>query len=140
MSNKTNNNENLPINSEQPHVENEAPERETVTDPTTSEKESKGNLGVYVHKFKKPHKFENTTYETLNFYFENLRGVDMIKIENEMQANDEFAIDPLLSKSFQSKIAARAANVGYDVIEFLPIHDFNRITNATRNFLINSGS
>ena len=98
-----------------------------------------GNSGVYAHKFKKPYEYEGTKYTTLNFYFENLTGRDMITIENEMQANNEFALDPLLSKNFQSKLAARAGNVASDVLETMPLPEFSKIVNAVRNFLIDSG-
>ena len=94
-----------------------------------------GNTGVYVHKFKKPFEYEGTKYTTMNFYFERLTGRDMIAIENEMQGLGEYIIDPLLSRSFQSKMAGRAGNVGTDVLEALPLQEFNRIVNAGRNFL-----
>jgi hypothetical protein len=97
------------------------------------------NPGVYVHKFKKPFSYEGKKYETLNFYFENLTGHDMIRIESEMQANNEYALDPLLSRNFQGKMAARASGVGGDVLEAMPMQEFNKITNAARNFLIDTG-
>lgn len=98
-----------------------------------------GNAGVYVHKFKKPFEYEGKKYATLNFYFERLTGRDVITIENEMQANNEYALDPLISRSFQSKMASKAGGVGVDMLEALPMQEFNRITNAARNFLIDSG-
>ena len=98
-----------------------------------------GNAGVYVHKFKRAYEYEGKKYTTINFYFENLTGRDMISIENEMQARNEYALDPLLSKNFQSKMAARAGNVGADVLEAMPMQEFNKIVNAARNFLIDSG-
>ena len=98
-----------------------------------------GNAGVYVHKFKVPFEYEGTKYTTLNFYFERLTGRDMIAIENEMQANNEYAIDPLLSRNFQSKMASKAGNIASDTLEAMPIQEFNKIVNAVRNFLIDSG-
>ena len=95
-----------------------------------------GNTGVYVHKFKKVYEYEGKKYQTLNFYFENLTGRDMIAIENEMQADNEYALDPLLSRNFQSKMAARAGGVGADAMEAMPLQEFNKIVNAARNFLI----
>ena len=99
-----------------------------------------GNPGVYVHKFKKPFEYEGKKYTTLNFYFENLTGRDMISIETEMQARNEYAIDPLLSRNFQSKMAARAGGIASDALEAMPIREFNKIASATRNFLISTGS
>lgn len=94
---------------------------------------------TYIHKFKKPFKYEGKNYTTINFYFGKLTGSDMLKIENEMQANNEYAIDPLLSRSFLSKMASKASGVSSDVIESIPLQDFNKITNAARNFLIDAG-
>lgn len=100
---------------------------------------AEGGTGVYVHKFRKPFEHEGKQYSTLTFHFERLTGRDVIAIENEMQANNEYALDPLLSRNFQSKMASRAGGVGCDVLEAMPIQDFNRITNAARNFLIDTG-
>ena len=77
--------------------------------------------GVYVHRFRKPFEYEGKKYTTLNFYFERLTGRDMISAENEMQARNEYAIDPVLSRNFQSKMAARAGGIGSDALEAMPI-------------------
>lgn len=107
---------------------------------TTPEKpQEAATVGVYVHKFGKPFKYEGKTYETLNFYFERLTGRDMIAIENEMQAMQEYALAPEISRSFQSKMAAKAAGIGGDVLESMPLNEFNKITNAARDFLISTG-
>jgi hypothetical protein len=98
-----------------------------------------GNAGVYVHKFKKPFEYEDKKYTTLNFYFERLTGKDLVAIENEMQANNEYALDPLLSRNLQGKLSARAAGIAGDVLEAMPLPEFNKIVNAARNFLIDSG-
>lgn len=98
-----------------------------------------GNVGVYVHKFKKPFEYEGKKYDTLNFYFERLTGDDVISVETEMQANNEYALDLLLSRNAQSKLASRASGVADNVIRAMPIREFNSITNAARNFLIDSG-
>lgn len=98
-----------------------------------------GAGGSYVHKFKKPFKYEEKTYETLNFYFDRLVGRDMTAIERDMQASGETAYTPETSHAYQCRLAARAAGVLPDVLEAMPIGDFNRITNATRNFLLATG-
>jgi len=104
-----------------------------------NEKSEKGSAGVYVHKFKKPFEYEGKKYETLNFYFDRLTGNDVLKIESEMQANNDYALAPEISKAFQCKMAARAASVGSDIIENMPFQDFNKITNAARRFLLDTG-
>ncbi len=100
---------------------------------------AQGDTGVYTHVFKKPFKYEGKTYSELTFNFERLTGKDMVSIETEMQMNNEYALAPEISRSFQAKMAAKAAGIGSDVLEAMPIKDFNRITNAARGFLIDTG-
>ncbi|GHU42195.1 hypothetical protein FACS1894111_05700 [Clostridia bacterium] len=110
-----------------------------VENKNEAEGNKRGHGGTYVHKFRKPFEYEGKKYATLNFDFEKLTGRDMITIENEMQANNEYALDPLLSRNFQSKMAAKAGGIGSDVLESLPIQEFNKVVNEARNFLIDSG-
>ena len=98
-----------------------------------------GDVGVYTHTFKKPFEHEGRTYEELTFDFGRLKGRDMVAIENEMQSMSEYALAPEISTSFQSKMAARAAGIGSDVLEAMPLKDFNKITGAARRFLLDSG-
>ena len=94
---------------------------------------------TYIHTFKKPFEYEGKKYTSINFYFGKLTGSAMLSIESEMQAKNEYAIDPLLSRNFLSKMASKAGNIPSDVLEAMPLKDFNKITNAARNFLIDSG-
>lgn len=93
----------------------------------------------YTHVFKKPFEFEGKTYDKLTFDFEGLLGSDMIAVENEMIAVGEYVLSPEISTSFLSKMAARAAGVGSDLIEHLPIRDFGKIKNKSRDFLVITG-
>ena len=104
-----------------------------------AEKPAEGNTGVYTHVFKKPFEYEGKTYTELTFNFERLSGRDMVSIETEMQMNNEYCLAPEVSRSFQAKMAAKAAGIGSDVLDAMPIKDFNRITNAARSFLIDTG-
>ena len=79
------------------------------------------------------------TYDKLTFDFEGLLGSDMIAVENEMAAVGEYVLSPEISTSFLSKMAARAAGVGSDLIEHLPIRDFGKIKNKSRDFLVTTG-
>ena len=63
----------------------------------------------------------------------------MVSIETEMQMNNEYCLAPEVSRSFQAKMAAKAAGIGSDVLDAMPIKDFNRITTAARRFLIDTG-
>lgn len=103
-----------------------------VTDSDTPE-------GAYVHEFTKPYTYEDKTYEKLVFDFEKLIGADLVAIENEMAAVGEYALSPEISTSFLYRLAAKAAGVGSDVIERLPVRDFGKIKNKSRDFLISTG-
>ena len=95
--------------------------------------------GAYVHKFQKPYTYEDKTYTELVFDFEKLIGDDLVAIENEMAAVGEFALSPEISTSFLYRLAARAAGVGSDVISSLPIRDFGKIKNKSRDFFVSTG-
>ena len=112
---------------------------ERVNTAQAAEQLTEGETGVYTHVFKKPFEYAGVTYTSLTFDFERLTGRDMVSIETEMQMNNEYALAPEISRSFQAKMAAKAAGIGSDVMDALPIKDFNRITNAARGFLIDTG-
>lgn len=107
--------------------------------PTTENATEAPTSGVYVHKFSAPYKCGDKTYTTLKFDFKRLKGTDMLAIEDEMQALQQYALAPEISRSFQSKMAAKAGGIGSDVLENMPLNEFNRITNAARDFLIGTG-
>ena len=122
--------------------ENAAGAAETVTRDMTAEAVNEpvqADAGVYTHTFKKPFEYAGETYTTLTFDFEKMTGRDMVSIETEMQMNNEYCLAPEVSRSFQAKMAAKAAGIGSDVLDAMPIKDFNRITNAARSFLIDTG-
>ena len=112
---------------------------ERVNTAQAAEQLTEGDTGGYTHVFKKPFEYAGVTYTALTFDFERLTGRDMVSIETEMQMNNEYALAPEISRSFQAKMAAKAAGIGSDVMDALPIKDFNRITNAARGFLIDTG-
>lgn len=109
------------------------------TTAATTEKATDGDTGVYTHKFRKPFEYAGTTYEEMTFDFERLTGRDMVSIETEMQSRNEYALAPEISRNFQSKMAAKAAKIGSDVLDAMPLNDFNKITNAARDFLLSTG-
>lgn len=95
--------------------------------------------GAYVHEFTKPYTYEDKTYTKMVFDFERLLGDDLVAIENEMAAVGEYALSPEISTSFLYRLAARAVGVASDVIVHLPIRDFGKIKNKSRDFLISTG-
>ena len=116
-----------------------AAEAAPTSTPEAAGKATGGDVGVYTHKFKRPFEYSGATYTELTFNFERLTGRDMVAIETEMQMNNEYALSPEISRNFQSKLAARAAGIGSDVLDAMPLPEFNRITNAARDFLLSTG-
>ena len=110
-----------------------------VTESKENVTESDTQVGAYTHTFAKTYEYAGQKYDKLVFDFEKLIGTDMIAIEDEMAAVGQYALSPEISTSFLSKMAARAAGVGSDVIEHLPLRDFGKIKNESRNFLISTG-
>jgi len=107
--------------------------------PSEDKKASTRDLSVYKHHFKKPFAYEGETYEEILFDFTGLTGRDMLAIESEMQAQNEYALSPEISRTFQCLMAAKAGRIASDVLQAMPIGDFTKITNAARDFLINTG-
>ena len=134
-------------------AQNAADAAEAVTHDMTEEAVNEpvqADAGVYTHTFKKPFEYAGETYTTLTFDFEKMTGRDMVSIETEMQMLRKIhapqhlrhsgqLLAPEVSRSFQAKMAAKAAGIGSDVLDAMPIKDFNRITNAARSFLIDTG-
>ncbi|MCF8018299.1 MAG: phage tail assembly protein [Vallitaleaceae bacterium] len=117
----------------------EAKANESTNIPETKKNATEGENGAYVHKFSRPFEYEGKKLEKLSFNFNKLTGKDMIAIEAEMQAMGEYALAPEISRGFQCRMAAKAGNVGTDLLESMPLPEFNKITNASRDFLISSG-
>lgn len=93
----------------------------------------------YVHVLKQPFDYCGIKYTKFSFDFEKLVGEDMVAIEKEMADNGEYVLSPEISTGFLARMAAKAAGVGSDVILKLPIRDFGKIKNESRNFLLSTG-
>lgn len=90
----------------------------------------------YTYKFKKGFEYEGVTYVELVFNFDKLTGRDMIKAESEARAKGNLTVSPDTDEDFQAILAAKAANVGSDLIENLPIAAFKAITTQLANELV----
>ena len=113
-------------------------------------KYEQGDTSTYVHKLKKPFTFEGCTIEELSFDFDRLTGNDSLAIEDELQAMNKPVIVPTFSGQYLIRMAARACTttlttpdgkirrIGVDVIQALPISDYNRIRSKARTFLLAS--
>jgi len=107
--------------------------------PESNKNAKEAAKGIYTHKFNTPFEHDGKKFVTLDFHFGKLTGHDMVKVEQEMQDENVYVIASEVSKTFQCKLAARAASIGSDVIMDMPLHDFNKITNEARAFLLNTG-
>lgn len=113
-------------------------------------KAEQGNASAYVHKLKKPFTFEGCIIEELSFDFDRLTGNDSLAIEDELQSMNKPVIVPTFSGQYLIRMAARACTttlttpdgrtrrIGADVIQALPIGDYNRIRSKARTFLLAS--
>ena len=110
-----------------------------ITPPEATGGAAEGNVGVYTHKFKRPFEYCGKAYKEIIFDFESLAGRDMVAISTEMQNSGEILTTAEFSPGFQYRMAARAAGIGSDVLEAMPLKDFNKITGAARRFLLDSG-
>ena len=111
-----------------------------VQQETTPEVVKKNELveaeeGVYVFEFGKPFSWCGEEYKEIVFNFNDMTGADMIDIEQEMNDQSEFALQPELSPAYCARLAAKAAHVDVELIKKLPLRDFNKIKNCARNFL-----
>ena len=90
--------------------------------------------GVFEYTLSKPFEYNGKTHEKLTFNFDSLTGNDILSVEDEMVDNAEYYVTEA-SRSFQLRIAAKAAEIGSDVIKALPAKDFSKIVRAARDFL-----
>lgn len=74
------------------------------------------------------------TYKEINLDFERLTGTDMEAIDDELGAAGLNGVSPVGSRRYQRLLAARASGVPSDVIEHLPLADYNAVVTATRYF------
>lgn len=94
----------------------------------------------YTHTFSKPFTYEGQTYETLTFDFSGLTGADGIAAQEELERKGKVVMVPAMNPSYLCMISARACTVplAVNVIQAMPLRDFNRITGKARSFLLAS--
>lgn len=94
--------------------------------------------GMKVYILLNAFEWEGKTYTEFKFNFEGLKGRDLIAVEDEITMDGSYIITPEISTPYMAKLAARAAGVGSDVIENLPVRDFIAVKNMARDFLIST--
>ncbi|MCD8052260.1 MAG: phage tail assembly protein [Clostridiales bacterium] len=87
-------------------------------------------------RLSKPMNYEGKTYTKLELDFNGMTGRDMEAIDDELQALGVIIANPTLSHKYQRILAARAAGVPSDMLEHLPLRDYQKVTNAVRRFLL----
>ena len=78
-------------------------------------------------------KFENLTAKLAT-----LTGYDIDRAETEERAAGNVAPDVSFSKSYLSRLVAKAANVPLADVKSLPIDEYTRLTAQVSNFLFGS--
>ena len=93
---------------------------------------------VYTHILKRPFTFEGKTYEEITFEWGKLTGRDSLAIENEVLRLGKPFVTPEFSSEYLIRMAAKACTlpIGIDLLEALPLPEFNRIKGKARTFLM----
>lgn len=114
----------------------QADEAVVLTPEQIAEEQEEMGAGTYVHVFTKPFEWEGKVYGQLVFEFDKLTGRDTLAVERELAAKNIFTVVRSLNIEFQMRIAARActSRIGTDMLEALPIKDFEKIMNRVRAF------
>ena len=107
---------------------------------TVTETEEEDALGTYTHVLNKPFTYEGKTYEELVFEWGKLTGRDSLSIENEVLRLGRPFISPEFSAEYLVRMAAKACTlpIGIDLLEALPLVEFNKIKSKARSFLLMS--
>lgn len=127
-------------------IEGEAAEIEKLDKAMKEETERVGGKAKLVQLYGKQHykmtapfKWEDTTYDELDFDFLSLTGADMEAIDDELMMLRVNVAVPSQSRKYQKMLAARAAHIPSDAIEHMPLADYNAITGMARAFLFVTG-
>lgn len=92
--------------------------------------------------FKEPFVYEGRTFDTVTFDWGKLTGRDGLAIERELQTLGIALMVPAFSGEYLIRMAAKASveGISSDMLEALPLHDYNRIRSAGRSFLLKAES
>ena len=127
-------------------IEQEAEELEKMTAAMKREEEKAGGRAKLIQLYGKQHyelsapfTWEDRTYRELDFDFMSLTGADMEAIDDELTMMRVNVSIPSQSRKYQKMLAARAAKIPSDVLEHMPLADYNAITAMARVFLFITG-
>lgn len=86
-----------------------------------------------------PFEWCGKVYTQISMNFEELTGRDMEAIDDEIGVMGLRGLVPAYSRMYQRMLASRASGVPSDVIEHLPLVDYNAVITAAQNFLFVTG-
>ena len=91
----------------------------------------------------KPFEFEvvgkKVRHTVLEIPLEEMTGSDMIAVENQLQGEGKFTMLGDFSKQFQIRLASRALKIPVQILERLPLRDFNKVVTAVQGFFAGLG-
>lgn len=102
----------------------------------------------YTHSFKQPILHKGAAIEQLTFDWGSLTGADHLAIETEMLRHGKTLVTPAFTGDFLCGMAARACTLrdkdGFrvlsgELLQSLPIRDFQAICQSARAFLLRAG-
>lgn len=105
------------------------------------------DFSTYTHHFKKPFTYAGRTFDKLTFDWESLTGRDSLAIESELSMKGKTLVLPAYTGEYLVGMAARACTerddgkrvAGTDMLQAMPLGDFQKICGRARNFLLRSG-
>lgn len=93
-------------------------------------------IDVINYTFDKPIHFEGEEYKKITINLEGLTGKDIKEVSNELLLQGEVMGLAETNKNFLATIAARAANLPSEFMDYIPAKDFSKITIQVQNFLL----
>ena len=109
--------------------------KETIEDDVLEELEEE-KVDVIKYTFTKPVDFEGEEYKEITINLEVLTGRDIKEVSNQLQLQGEAISFAETDKSFLGALAARAANLPMEFMDYIPAKDFSKITMEVQNFLL----
>lgn len=89
-----------------------------------------------LHTFAKEYTFEDKTYTEIDIPLDNLKGVDIDRIQKRWRAAGNMALLPVLDASFCVHCAADAAHLPLEFFEQLPGREYLRLTQKISDFFL----
>lgn len=96
------------------------------------------DISVVTVKLSKPFSYQDEVYTEIKMDFEGLTGREVESIDAQLQTVGDYMvtqINPYSNHKYQRYFAAAAAGVPSDMLEALPMRDYNKITKAAQDFL-----